>query len=423
MRNPKRFALLVFAVAFALRLAAAWMNGAFRSGELRPGTEVELIAASVAGTGVYGNPYYPMPTGPTAHATPVYPLYLAGLYALFGTGALSAVLRVVITSAVSSLRCALLPLFALDVGLGRVAAVLAAVLGIFYIGAVTTEVQGHTDGAWLALTILVLVWWTLRIWQDGRWQQRTPWMFFVFCGFCALLNPATLPVIGAFAAAGAIACPAAFRKRYLRQAALLALTIVMCLLPWAIRNSISLGKVIWTRSNFGLEFWLSNGPGREFDLPSNIGFGEHTVEHPSFNREEAGRVLAAGEVRYNQQRLEETLEWVRDNPADFAGMTLRRILAWWFPPRNPVLVAIKLVLTLLAFAGLWLLFRSQPPVAWLFLLTWVTFPDVYYVIQWSSRYRLPMDWQLVLCASVTLGAAWSLIARKAGRPALIAASG
>jgi len=415
MRKAGWYAVAIFAVAFCLRAAAAWKNGAFAGPELAPGTEMELIAASLVHSGEYANPFYAGQTGPSAHATPVYPLYLAALYALLGTGALSAVARVLITCAVSALRCTLILFFALDAGLGRAVSVLATILSVFYAGALSTEVQGHTDGAWLSLAIVALVWMAMRIWREGEWKTRTPWMFSALCGFCVLLNPGTLPVIAALVAAGAIACASKLRMRYLRQAALVALTIFVCLLPWAIRNYVTFGKLIWTRSNFGLEFWLSNGPGRTYDLPSNIGYGEHPVaEHPFFNREEAARVAESGEIKYNQERLRETLDWVRENPADFLLLTGQRFLAWWFPPGAAIVVAVKLVLTLLAFIGLGLLFRIQPIVAWLFLLTWITYPDIYYVIQWSSRYRLPMDWQLLVCAAVTLSAAWGWAARRVG---------
>jgi hypothetical protein len=421
MRNPRRAALLIFAAAFVLRIAAAWVSGAFRGHELRPGTEMENIAVSLVHSGQYANPYYSGETGPSAHATPVYPLYLALLYAVLGTGAASAVARVWITSAVSSLRCVLILWLGLDAGLGPAISLLASVLSVFYAGALSTEVAGHTDNAWLSVVLLALLWMAMRIWRGGTWKTSVPWGFVALCGFAALLNPALLPVIGAFLAAGAIACAPQWRARYLRQAALLALTIVLCLLPWAIRNYVSLGKLIWTRSNFGLEFWLSNGPGRTFDLPSNIGFSGHEVaEHPFFNAEEAARVAAAGEAQYNQERLQETLDWVRDNPVEFLLLTGRRFVAWWFPPGSLFVEAVKAALTLLAFAGLGTLFRLQPLVAWLFLLTWLSFPDVYYIIQWSSRYRLPMDWQLVVCASVALAAAWTRM-RSAEKKSLTAA--
>jgi hypothetical protein len=409
MPHPRRLALLIFFAALLFRLAAAWWSGALSGIELRPGTEMEEIAVSLVHTGQYANPFHAAETGPSAHASPVYPLYLAALYATLGTGAASAIARVVITSLVSSLRCVLILFFGLDAGLGAGVSLLAAGLSVVYIGALTTEVAGHTDNAWLSVAMLGLVWMAMRIWRAGSWRARPPWLFFMYCGFCMLLNPAVLPVIAALAAAGAVACGPKLRARYMGQCGMLAVTIVLCLLPWAIRNHRTFDKWIWTRSNFGLEFWLSNGPGRTYDLPSNIGYGQHAVaEHPFFSPEEAARVAAAGEVRYNQDRLDETLDWVRENPADFLLLTAQRFLAFWFPPRgSPLIVAGKAVLTVLAFLGLWLLFRIQPLVAALFLLTWLTFPVVYYVIQWSSRYRVPMDWQLIVSAAVAIAALWT----------------
>ena len=72
-------------------------------------------------------------------------------------------------------------------------------------------------------------------------------------------------------------------------------------------------------------------------------------------------------------------------------------------------MAPKIAISLAAFAGLWLMFRRQPLVAWLFLITWITYPNIYYVIQWIGRYRCPMDWQVLVCASVALFAAWQAV--------------
>jgi hypothetical protein len=103
------------------------------------------------------------------------------------------------------------------------------------------------------------------------------------------------------------------------------------------------------------------------------------------------------------------MAFVRTHPGNFLRLLAERIAAWWFPPHPPILLAPKLVLTLLAFAGLWRMFRRQPLIAWLFLITWLTFPDVYYLVHWSSRYRSPMDWQILFSASVALFAAWQAI--------------
>jgi hypothetical protein len=45
--------------------------------------------------------------------------------------------------------------------------------------------------------------------------------------------------------------------------------------------------------------------------------------------------------------------------------------------------------------------------AWLTGLIWISFPLLYYVTFWSSRYRYPMDWTLVLCSAVLVARAGS----------------
>jgi hypothetical protein len=60
------------------------------------------------------------------------------------------------------------------------------------------------------------------------------------------------------------------------------------------------------------------------------------------------------------------------------------------------------MLTLLALAG-WLRLRTlaTPAAQWTaVVLLW--FPIVYYVVNWSSRYRMPMEWVLVLLAGVAV---------------------
>ncbi|MGH9455660.1 MAG: hypothetical protein ACRD2O_17005, partial [Terriglobia bacterium] len=337
----------------------------------------------------------------------VYTYYLAALFALFGAGALTEIVRVTLTSAVSALRCALAPLFALDAGLGSMTAGIAGILSVFYIPALETEMKGSTDGAWVSLVLLAIVWISLRIWRSSSWRSSTPWWFFALFGFAALLDPVVLPVVAAFVIAGAIARPTGSFKRYLREAVLLSLTIFLFLVPWAVRNDIVLNKLIWTKSNFGLEFWMSNGPGRAFDLATNMG---DPNLHPSNSYAEAQKVATLGEVKYNRQKLAEAMSWVRANPEDFLHLTLRRFIAWWFPPGpNIIIQTAKLCLSLLAFAGLFLLVRRRVLAGWLFLLTWITLPDVYYVLQWSSRYRFPMEWELLICASAALATAYAAL--------------
>ena len=395
----RRWFVAFFFLALLVRLGVAARTGKFQWVER---SETEVIALNVVQHGEYS-----LYDTATAHSTPVFPLMLAAVFQLFGTGLLAQAVNATLACTVSALRCALIPLFAIDAGLDSGVGVLAGAIGVLYIGSIDTEVSGKFDGPYVALALLLLVWAAMRIWRDGRWQTGTPWWFFALCGFSSLLNPSLLPVIGGFLLAGMVASPANLRKRYLRQVALAAAGILVFLLPWAVRNSISMGAPILTRSNFGIEFWVSNGPDRSYDLPNNAG----DMLHPSGHMAETAKVAELGEVEYNRIRFAETVEWIRGNPGAFLALTAKRFIGWWFPRHPLLLVAPKMVLTLLAFAGLWVMFRRQKLPAWLILITWLTFSDVYYVVQWIGRYRTPMDWQLLLCASAAIFALWQTAVR------------
>ncbi|MGA9861264.1 MAG: hypothetical protein WBQ19_04055, partial [Terriglobales bacterium] len=278
---------------------------------------------------------------------------------------------------------------------------ISGILAAIYISALQTELRGNWDGPWQALVLLMLIWMTIRIWSEHSWLQRTPHLYLVLWGVAILLQPAFLPVLVLFLLVGLMAAPTSARRRYLQQSLALLFVVSAFLAPWVIRNDLRFGELICTRSNFGLELWLSNGPGRASDMQTNLGFD---VPHPSTNLREAQRVLQLGEWQYNQMKLREAETWIRSNPGEFAHLTALRFVAWWFPPaRNIFHRVFGLGFSVLALVGLGLMFRIKPLVAWLFLLTWMSFPTIYYLIQWSSKYRYAMEWELVVCAALTIG--------------------
>jgi hypothetical protein len=395
----KCFSLVIFFVALALRLSIAWRSGFFTTFQH---DEMVRIALSVLKYHEYGNPYL-VRTGPTAHEMPLYPLFLSLIYLIFGSGSLAEGVKIALACVLTALRCALIPVLCLDVGLGRRVAITAGVLASIYISALQTEVRGNWDGPWQALVILILTWMTVRVWSDRSRLTRMPWQYSILWGFGILLQPAFLPILLVFLLAGLIVSPKSEHRRYFKNCMAVLLTVVAFLLPWAIRNDLQFGKLIWTRDNFGLEFWLSNGPGRAFDMPTNLGL---SVPHPSLDLHEAQLVSQIGEVRYNQAKLREAEAWVRTHPIQFAHLTVLRFLAWWFPPGRSTLHRVfSSGFSLLAFIGLGLMFRIQRLLAVLFSLTWTSFPLVYYLIQWSSKYRYPVEWELVICAGLAISAA------------------
>jgi hypothetical protein len=109
---------------------------------------------------------------------------------------------------------------------------------------------------------------------------------------------------------------------------------------------------------------------------------------------------------FNADRKRDAMEWISTHRAEFLGLTWQRIVHFWFPTgRNSIHQGALALFTLLAFTGLALLARMQSPAFWFAAVIWMTYPLTYYIIQWSSRYRQPMDWSLILAAGVAIQAA------------------
>ncbi|MCC6857906.1 MAG: hypothetical protein IT158_05070, partial [Bryobacterales bacterium] len=112
-----RVFVLIFCLSFAVRLAlfAAWAST--RKDFYRPGGENGRVALSLLRTGRFADPYL-IPTGPTAHPTPLWPAVLALIYRAFGVTATAGYVRALAAIASYSLLFALMPWLAQRLGLG-----------------------------------------------------------------------------------------------------------------------------------------------------------------------------------------------------------------------------------------------------------------------------------------------------------------
>jgi hypothetical protein len=397
-----RLALICFLLALALRLAILFGTGLNHKQDR---FEMISVASTFARTGTIANAYMAMPTGPTAHVAPLYPILVGTVFRIFGDGDAGENVRQSLACAVSAARAGLLVLLALAFGLGEGAALSAGLLGVLYIGAFDTELKGDWEGPLAGDLLLILVLWGCRI-----LRQRTPRPVEAVCygllwGAALLVAPALMPVGVALAAL-------AFAGRYqkdapgiLRALACWAAGTVLVLSPWIVRNYYTLGGFVWGRDNFGLELSVSNGPGAHWSNPLNR--PRIFSMHPSRYRPATERLATMGELAFNRERQEEALAWIRQNPGEFSRLTLQRAIHFWFPSgRNKAHQAALALFTLLAFAGFFLLIRYGGPGYWIVAAVWLSYPLTYYVIQWSSRYRLPIDWSLILCAALPLYDVW-----------------
>jgi hypothetical protein len=363
------------------------------------------VAVTFAHTGEIANPYMKLSTGPTAHVGPIYPMLIGYLYRVLGDGDTAEMAKQVLGCTISSGRSFLLVVLALALGLSEWTALCAGVISALYIGAYETELKGDWEGPLAANVLIFLILWGHRISWRRVPRGREGFLYGLSWGVALLIAPSLLPValsltLAAFLS-GLIGGRPAARRSLTLALVWFAAGCALSLSPWIIRNYRVLGGFVWGRDNLGLELSVSNGPYAKWSDSRND-VRMHMV-HPSRSLPAAEKVLAQGELAFNRDRKQEAIEWIRRNPGEFATLTVQRTFYFWFPPGRNLTHEFALGgFTLFAFAGLWFLWRQSLPAGVIVALLWASYPLIYCVIQWSSRYRQPIEWSLALCAGTAL---------------------
>ncbi len=390
----KKISILIFVLSLATRCALVRLHLGDASEFLL--VEPVRVAVSIADHGAYADAYGEG-SGPTAHEAPLHPLLLALLIRLFGTGS-AAALAINLSAVVAvSLGNTLLPSLseACELGAdpGAAAGLISGLLPLNY----WYQTAGSFDApfAFPALVALLLV--SARQWKTPSDPGACKSGF--VSGLSALLNPATLQVT-----ASVVVLSAARTRenllRALRHQAILVLCVVATLSPWAIFNYFHLGKAIFTRSNFWLEFQVSNNDAATPLLERNTSTPALKRMHPSQDLDQRNLVRALGEPAYMTLKQHEATQWVASHPGKFLWLTLQRAGLFWFPEMSrPWQSGYEAVITLAGFAGMVRMFRNRHPFASFLATSVVSYSLVYAVIQVSPRYRFPIEGLLLLCAS------------------------
>jgi hypothetical protein len=384
-----QIASAVFIIALLVRLSIMLVSRAYDQ-PLR--VEIHYLAFSIASGQGYGNPY-PTPTGPTAMYTPGYPLILAGIYGIFGTGRIAEAVTYTVSIVAASAVYALLPLLSIWLGLPRRVGLAAAIIGAIMPVYLLNEFRSgqYVFGALCLIGLTLLTVWVSKTQKMLTWRLGA--IFGVAWG-CALLVSPNLLLIGLlwlFAAA------LHYRANAIRFG-LVALGVTLAILsPWAIRNAIVLGSPIFTRSNLGLELWMSNN---DISAPSyGDNMASYTRYQPFMNPTEANLDRRMGELAFMHQRLEWSRQWIERHPRRFATLTANRILLFWLPFEYRVSQTIVVWgLTIGGLVGLAFAWTRHRAAFWILGAIWLGYPPVYYLVELTNPYRYPMYWSVLLLA-------------------------
>ena len=395
-RRVPRFFLWLLPLSFVLQLASIAIFHQYRT---RPGNdnfefgwEMGRIGRSIALGQGFSSPYEGN-TGPSAWEPPLYPFLIGGVFRVFGVYTrASAWVLLSINSLFASLTCIPIFLIARRTFGENVAKWSAYAWGMNpYVWYWSVHWIWDTTFTPFLLACIFLLALKLTDWPGGQgWA-----LFGALYGLGALANPTMLeflPFCGLWV----------WRQRYRRSlnsfvgVVIAAIVFWAALAPWLVRNYEAFGRFVFIRDDFGLQLRLGNWKGADGMLMAYL--------QPNLNRGELEKFQRLGELTYAEACKREAFAWVRENPGQFAVISLKRLFYYWNGvPRatnsvSPIDFRTSgfLATSVLALWGLGRAVRQKRPGAWLFAGLVLTYPSVYYFVFPHARYRHPIEPELVI---------------------------
>jgi len=401
---------LIIVVALVLRLAFAWDYQAhtphralraipflFESGN---------IAYSLASGHGFASPLR-VDTGPTAWMTPLYPLLLSGIMRVFGIYTFQSwVAAVLMNICFSTLAC--IPVYYTGKRIGGTGlAAGAAWLWAAFPNAILLSFQSLWDTSLSALLAAAAVWATLKLAGSARERDWSAYGF--LWGVILMANAAVLslfpPLLGW----------AVYRNRKtglptLRNAWLTCGAIVLCCVPWTIRNYLVFHTIVPLRSTLGLQLWVGNNPKARV-----IWLGE---QHPINDTSERSQYTQMGEIAYMAQKRKDAVRYILTHPRHEAELIGGRfVMLWAGGTPHPIddfirihstwfryVLVFNLCAASGALCGIVFLFRNRSIYAFPLAVGPLLFPFAYYLTLALPRYRHPIDPTLMLLTAVAVSA-------------------
>jgi len=389
--------LAIFVLAFLIRLGMLIYLGHMGRHDA---AEVDNIAMALLRTHRFADPYA-LPTGPTAHTTPFYPLLVAALYRLFGSGYAGHVVRSLLVIGAYSFLYSLYPWVATNLGFSRQVGLIAGFASALLPVKRSAEVFLGWEEPYGAIVLAILL---VLTFKHRSTPQRKISMalsmgllwgvgFYICFSLAAVLGSLTLVDL-------------ALRRSWatVRDNACIVLAAVLVISPWIIRNRIELHGWTLMRTAFGQNMWCSNNdhahPSVELINADPIA----RMMYPFNSKKEALKVRQMGELAYDRYDLQLALSWIREHPGRFASLSLRRFLYFWMGPfEHTYELVVTTLYTLTGLLGLWFVYRFVGPIQFeLWTVTLISFPLIYYFLQYVNRYRTPIDWMVWLSAGQLL---------------------
>ena len=395
-------------VALAIRLGYMWQ---FQHIHPRQGVSVipflfesGNIAHSLATGHGFSSPFR-VDTGPTAWMTPLFPLLLAGIIRLFGAYTFHAWAATVLLN-ITCCTLACIPIYFTGRRIGGVRlAAGAGWLWAIFPNAILLPVESMWDASISALLAATILWATLALAESQRLRD---WCAYGLLWGMALMCNATLAALFPFLLGWLVYRARQEWRRSVRNAAAAFTIIILCCVPWTVRNYRVFHQFVPLRSVLGLQLWLGNN-----DQTENIFRGDL---HPIYNASERDKYISMGEIAYMRQKKQEAIAYIFSHPARETGLITYRAISIWsggtpYPLQDflgtPALrfravLAFNLFAALGTLCGIIILFRERRQFAVPVAAFPLVYPWAYYLTLALPRYRLPIDPIVLLLLAISI---------------------
>jgi 4-amino-4-deoxy-L-arabinose transferase-like glycosyltransferase len=361
---------------------------------------------------------------PTATRPPLYPLFLASIFGLAGDSQAANTVQSIMAGIMVGGLAVLAVIYTRSLW-----PVLVVILLYYYMDEIPKENITQRDT--LLFSFLLVASCAAFIYQEREYRWWKVVVFGVLMGLAGLVRP--LAIVGIF-----FACAWAWRLKSKNlslteigiRLAIFLIPFYLVLLPWGIRNWITMKQFTLSSTTMGVNLWKGNNPGTTAfypfvdvdeledilsELPAEPGWWDSLRQLPTLT-----------EVEQDAYFRQLALAYILEDPQRFLTFGVLKVYTLWLPQLTPLgkgdvewtptgaqLVDFEphrypivpyLLLYLLMGIGLWQLRYSSYS---LFFVTWVLFLSLIIFITFGeSRFRYPFN---VLSLPLAAVGSWVLI--------------
>ena len=412
MKNSLRAATtslwLILAVALFLRVGYLWNYAHDHPRQAVSVVPFLFESGNIAHSLAVGNGFsspFRVETGPTAWMPPVYPLLLAGVFRIFGVYTFhSYIAAAFLNICFATLTC--VPLFFAGKRIGGVdVAAGAAWLWAIFPNAILIPVQSMWDASLSALLVAAIFWATLALAGSSRVRD---WCGYGLLWGCTLMTNATLIALLPLLLVWLAYRAQKEQRPWIGRAALSIGIVVLCCVPWTIRNYEIFHTFVPLRSVLGLQLWLGNNDSTHDIFRAEL--------HPIYDAAERAKYVEMGEIAYMHEKQLQAVQYMETHPAREAHLIGRRIISLWSGGTpTPIADFVNIpslwfrfvllfngIAALGALLGIVILFRRRNVYAFPAAVFPIVFPWAYYLSLVLPRYRLPIDPIIMLLTAIAI---------------------